>query len=230
MRTELATLRFFLRSKVTLAYPNGALDTFELEDQELCLIAANESERRLAKLKYKEAVARARSRDGQRPPSPPSPCESPVPPPEHHHHHHHHHHRSLPSSSKLKTPRRPHTSAGPRDAGRGSLRRKEREVLRARSSRGTPPSSAERASPADNMLLSAPAGQTVFDDNGAFPPSPSPMSTPLGTPETPDSFVQAWEEELERIMKQSQRQSEEMVGFGERRTRVMLDVSSPAAT
>lgn len=136
MRTALVRLRFILRIKVTLATPHGTYETVELEERELRIIASNESQRRLAMSKYREAVDRVRARDTSRLPSPPpSPSGGPS--------------TSMASSSlhgkgspKGKSVRRPHTSAGPRDStrevGRAALRRGAPNVreLRPRASRG----------------------------------------------------------------------------------------------
>ena len=99
------TLRFILRIKVTLALSQpGTYETVELEERELRIIASNESQRRLAMSKYTEAVDRARTRTrntARLPSPPPSPTET---------------------SNKGKGMRRPHTSAGPRDAAREAAR------------------------------------------------------------------------------------------------------------
>ena len=126
MHTALVKLRFILRIKVTLAIPDGTYETLELEERELCIIASNESQRRLAMAKYTEAMDRARARDTSRLPSPPpSPTDGALPVPQ----------LSVSSlhtigSSKGKGVRRPHTSAGPRDSAR--------EVTRGASRRGAP--------------------------------------------------------------------------------------------
>ncbi|KAH6919042.1 hypothetical protein BKA70DRAFT_1249102 [Coprinopsis sp. MPI-PUGE-AT-0042] len=129
INSDLVSVRFFVRVKVTVSSPSGGTDTVELAEKELLVVSTNESERQLGLAKYAElaesstAVSdygvrsksksprrlRPDTKDGRLPEDlPPSPA---LPP-------------ETRGSSKPKTPRRPHTSAGPRDksalSGKGS--------------------------------------------------------------------------------------------------------------
>ncbi|EAU88046.2 hypothetical protein CC1G_10819 [Coprinopsis cinerea okayama7 len=115
INSDLVSVRFF----ITVSSPSGGTDTIELAEKELLVVSTNESERQLALAKYAELaesssgaaisseyMVRSKSKsprrlkDGKLPPDlPPSPA---LPP-------------GSGGSRKPKTPRRPHTSAGPRD-------------------------------------------------------------------------------------------------------------------
>ncbi|TFK27326.1 hypothetical protein FA15DRAFT_586562 [Coprinopsis marcescibilis] len=131
INSDLVSVRFFIRIFVTS--PGGGTDSLELVEKELLVVSTNESERQLALAKYAEIaessqssmgeyyqLIRSKSKSPRRlraddslvqvlpedlPPSPALP------------------HPATPSK-KAKTPRRPHTSAGPRDKsslGRGMM-------------------------------------------------------------------------------------------------------------
>ncbi|KAF8579502.1 hypothetical protein K439DRAFT_1637986 [Ramaria rubella] len=181
MRTALVTLRFFLRAKVTLVTPQGASATLDLEERELFLVSSNESQRRLAVSKHAEAVERARVRDA----SQQSPRPSDGTPPS----------TAMTSTSlrsgssgKAKSVRRPHTSAGPRDAARDATRSGSRRAAqgfreaRARTTRG-PTHTAPSISATEQERDQERRG-------GASEPEPG-MQQP--------DHVQAWEDELEKI-------------------------------
>ncbi|KAL0579975.1 hypothetical protein V5O48_002059 [Marasmius crinis-equi] len=123
IQSDLIAVKFFVRVKVIVTSSYGT-DSVELDEEELFVMSTNDSERRIAEAKYRDITnssdrSRSKSksprrsrRERENAPEPPvpstsagdrSPCH-PSP--------------SIPSSTsptKNKTPRRPHTSAGPRD-------------------------------------------------------------------------------------------------------------------
>jgi hypothetical protein len=197
MRTALVTLRFILRIKVTLTTSHGTYETVELEERELRITASNESQRRLAMSKYREAVERARARDPSRLPSPPpSPTEGELPP------------TPMTTSSipgkgspKGKGVRRPHTSAGPRDSAR--------EVARGASRRAAQ-SAARDARPRASRGTSSQTSVSSTEEGGSAP-----------------DHVQAWEDELERIEARSRWQTAETPGGTLRSLKPRVEPSLP---
>ncbi|RDX48331.1 hypothetical protein OH76DRAFT_1352532 [Lentinus brumalis] len=132
MNSEFATVRFFIRTKLVVTGPGGS-DTLELEPKEVTIVPTNEADRRVAMEKWseqKELAQRSKSkspwrRRGEDGTSAdvahaqasghglPSPPQTPAQTSEGEH-------RKTPSAStgskpRKKAPRRPHTSAGPRD-------------------------------------------------------------------------------------------------------------------
>ncbi|KAG6844731.1 hypothetical protein H0H87_004351 [Tephrocybe sp. NHM501043] len=130
IQSELVSVRFFARVKITVTSPGGT-DSIELSEKELLIVSTNEAERKLAVSKYNallssqmERSGRSKSKSPRRSkrdldldlPPPPSPFLPPG--------------KQTSSTGSIKasangasssnggrvpTPRRPHTSAGPRD-------------------------------------------------------------------------------------------------------------------
>lgn len=132
MHSDFATVRFYLRTRIVVMGPGGA-DTLELEPKEITVVPTNETDRRVAMEKWaeqKELAQRSKSkspwrRRGEDGPSAdgahgksgthglPSPPQTPAQSSESGEHR-----KSSSGTSsrpRRKTPRRPHTSAGPSD-------------------------------------------------------------------------------------------------------------------
>ncbi|KAH9946274.1 uncharacterized protein BXZ73DRAFT_95777 [Epithele typhae] len=127
MHSQFASVRFFLRVKVVVTGPGGS-DALDLEPQEVTVVSTNASERRIAMEKWaeqKELAQRSKSKspwrkrgeeDGETTgaaadahglPSPPqTPAQTSSSSSGH---------RMADGKPRKKMPRRPHTSAGPRD-------------------------------------------------------------------------------------------------------------------
>lgn len=159
MTSEFATVRFFIRTKLVVTGPGGS-DTVELEPKELTIVPTNEADRRVAMEKWseqKELAQRSKSKspwrrrgedgssadgapakaDGHGLPSPPqTPAQSSEG---------EHRKTSSAGSSKprKKAPRRPHTSAGPRDKSNFTFAASADPGLRFGPDRGDPESSQE---------------------------------------------------------------------------------------
>ncbi|KAH9952192.1 hypothetical protein B0H21DRAFT_716122 [Amylocystis lapponica] len=143
MHSELASVRFFIKIRVSIVSPAGT-EVLDLEERELTVTATNEAERRLALAKYTEqrdSAVRSKSKSPWRahhdhderehgfasPPASPATTRSnpgtilPPPVPSSSRHPKADSGRSSlqapvsSSKSTRKTCRRPHTSAGPRD-------------------------------------------------------------------------------------------------------------------
>ncbi|KXN82558.1 hypothetical protein AN958_02409 [Leucoagaricus sp. SymC.cos] len=126
IQSDLVSVRYFVRVKVTVHSPSGT-DTLELNEKEIFIVSTNNAERQLAITKYNEMLDlahqeyRSKSKSPRRmrvdreelPPSPlPSTATISKADPTH-----------MPSSRSSKSrsaTRRPHTSAGPRDKPLGS--------------------------------------------------------------------------------------------------------------
>ncbi|KAJ3795039.1 hypothetical protein GGU11DRAFT_793650 [Lentinula aff. detonsa] len=244
IHSDLVSVRFFARVKIIITGPHST-DSFELDEEEIFTTSINDAERRLAMSKTRSqssSEARSKSKSPRRtrrklennPEPVPSASTSRLKPPSHSHMPS----SPTPSSSKEKgsIPRRPHTSAGPRDS---SL------------SRFSPPkSSSEIATPPFDPLVGAPltskkrpitvstmggSSVTQMTQNGhAFSPIISLSSTPSTSSrsgsstfesancqkdnESSSAAVREWEAELARIELKSRRSSD-LLGFGFKRKR-----------
>ena len=130
MQSEFASVRFFLRTRLVVTGPSGS-DTLELDPRELTVVPTNDADRRVAMEKWaeqKEHAQRSKSKspwrrrgeDGPNSDSTlgkadvhglPSPPQTPA-----HASSSSGHRRTMADGkARKKTPRRPHTSAGPSD-------------------------------------------------------------------------------------------------------------------
>ncbi|KAG6919977.1 hypothetical protein DXG01_013326 [Tephrocybe rancida] len=130
IQSELVSVRFFARVKINVSSPAGT-DSIELSEKELLIVSTNEAERKLAVSKYNDILSnhversgRSKSKSPRRTkreldldlPPPPAPFLSAnkqnnstgsVKPANGA--------NSSSNGGRVPTPRRPHTSAGPRD-------------------------------------------------------------------------------------------------------------------
>lgn len=165
MHSDFATVRFFIRTKVVVTGPGGT-DTLELEPRELTVVPTSEADRKVAMEKWaeqKELAQRSKSkspwrRRGEDGPNAedgsngkpnehglPSPPQTPAQSSDGGDHRT----SSTPIGSKprKKTPRRPHTSAGPRDKSNFAFSAPAAIGLRSEPDHGdTPSTSSSRAS------------------------------------------------------------------------------------
>ena len=221
-------------------------DSLELQEREILVVSTNESERRLALSKYGETYASHRSRPKSKsprrqhrpelesPPEVPSPRSASktenVPK------------TSLPStqfSSSLKVqsvPRRPHTSAGPRDKIQSfALPRANVQQDRELSVTG---GDGEQRGPMFRRWKTARAESTsdlskIFFGHLAprMTPGPSASSASIAANTSTSSIsdssddVKEWEAELAKIEVRSRRSSD-MIGFPFKRKRTMPNVSA----
>ncbi|KAG2061664.1 hypothetical protein BDR06DRAFT_925578 [Suillus hirtellus] len=144
LQTGTASIRFFIRVKLIVSSPTSSAETVELDDQEIIVVSTNEAQRQLALSRY-SAASQSKSRSPKRSkrerpntntqlPSPPRsppvvvqvPEKAPTVAKAEHEISNGHTHKffSVPSPQpgskyKLKSVRRPHTSAGPRDTPHG---------------------------------------------------------------------------------------------------------------
>ncbi|KAJ8078588.1 hypothetical protein PM082_012871 [Marasmius tenuissimus] len=128
IQSDLITVKFFVRAKVIVTSSSGT-DSLDLDEEELHIMSTNDSERRIAEAKYRDYTSsseRSRSksksprhsrRERENAPELPVPSSSagdrsschPSP-------------SNTVSPTKNRAPRRPHTSAGPRDKPFSSTR------------------------------------------------------------------------------------------------------------
>lgn len=247
--------------QVVVSSPSGT-ESIELAEQELVVVSTNDAERQLAISKYNDlldtscpAGTRSKSKSPRRtrrereelhaaPPSAPmgagfGPLMAVAPP--HFPRAEHKHKMSSASSpfpggkAKPPTPRRPHTSAGPRDtpcglgADAGFARMQDADGTCRRRRAGTRPESAEGGAPAKRAFgqrwLVAPrmgaqhSAGTSATSSGAPSPTGS-IGAGEGARAVDQGQVRAWEEELARIELQSRRSTADMLGFACKRKRV----------
>ncbi|KAJ7219110.1 hypothetical protein GGX14DRAFT_434660 [Mycena pura] len=232
--SEMVSVKFFVRVKIVVSSSSGT-ESLELKEKELLVVSTSEAERRLALSTYDEAGCtrysqggRSKSKSPRRshkqndiaPPLPVSAFRAEHP------------HRVSASSSRyssaspLKPPRRPHTSAGPRDKTRitcsvSPVDNKEAQPedlfgprtrrpdtshadIRAgqRSGKGylnTPLTGADRARSASSTSLGTSASSSSVDSSQS-------------------DEVREWEEELARIELRSRRSSD-LLGFASKKRR-----------
>ncbi|KAJ3763756.1 hypothetical protein EV360DRAFT_32934 [Lentinula raphanica] len=245
IHSELVSVRFFARVKIIVTGPHST-DSFELEEEEIYTTSTNDAERRLAMSKARsQSEARSKSKSprrtrrkledasepvpstsasGLKPPSPSHPAPN-----------------TTSSSSKGKgkgkdkalIPRRPHTSAGPRDQSSLGF-----------SSPGSPPDIAPLPfDPSASLLLASQKRPATVSTAGSnivtqmtqightFSPIISLSSTPSRSGssnsesltrqkdnESSSAAVKEWEAELVKIELKSRRSSD-LLGFGFKRKR-----------
>ncbi|KAG6821182.1 hypothetical protein H0H93_005402 [Arthromyces matolae] len=249
IHSELASVRFFARVKISVSSPNGT-ESIELSEKELLIVSTNEAERKLAVSKYNELLLnqgerRSKSKSPRRsrrdvdapPPLPPfqlsakqSSSAGSVK-------------ESLSGPSSSSRPRRPHTSAGPRDKAAYRLAEPSRHgvdenVFRGRvenslgphlmkvpsrpeTSPGVPAS--KRRSGMGGFFSSTPKVSTTWSGSSNTSGSGSvsrSTSSSVSSPEIdagPMDKMREWEEELAKIEMRS-RKSSDMLGFGRKRS------------
>ncbi|KAJ7582822.1 hypothetical protein C8J56DRAFT_955818 [Mycena floridula] len=246
--SDLVSVRFFIRIKITVTTPSGN-ETVDLQEKELLVLGVNDSERHVALSKYNDALyssssdhnSRSKSKsprrtkkDRERPPVPSPASASRA---DHAHKPSSASTQNYPGSSKTTSPRRPHTSAGPRDKVHSftAPRRDERNL------RAAPPEPTEPAGDEDGR-----SGAMFKRWKSAGPPSekaflaPSRMSTAASGSSTSSTSISAsmstssvssssqesddvkeWEKELAKIEVRSRRSSD-MLGFLSKRKRPLV--------
>ncbi|KAJ7109201.1 hypothetical protein C8R44DRAFT_801886 [Mycena epipterygia] len=235
IESELVSVKFIVRVKIVVSSPFGT-ESLELEEKELLVVSTNETERQLALAKYNDAYsdsARSKSKSPRRsrrlnddaPPLPASASRA------------EHSHRISSSSSHYssaspsKPPRRPHTSAGPRDKSRtgGSVSGREAgskdtdvgDLCRRR--RGARPGTGGDA----EIAASHSVGKGYFHppltvatsaaaDSGGSASSTSLSTSSSSAGSNASDEMREWEEELARIEMRSRRSSD-LAGFSKRR-------------
>lgn len=264
LQTRMASIKFFIRVKLIVSSPNSSAETVELDDQEIIVVSTNEAQRQLALSRY-SAAGQSKSRSPKRPkrgrpntntqlPSPPRsppaaakvPEKAPIAPKgdrEHEISHGHTHKFSSASSPqpgskyKLKSIRRPHTSAGPRDAPHGYDSRGY-NVLHNHSNRHPVPLRPETAysGPAANGRDIRGAFNQKWVEAPRLGHSSSSASSDRAHLTTPESAnrtegsllfekvgqveMRAWEAELARIELVSRRSTADMMGFVSQRRKL----------
>ncbi|KAG1754429.1 hypothetical protein EDB19DRAFT_1666409 [Suillus lakei] len=262
LQTGMASIRFFVRVKLIVSSPNSSAETVELDDQEIIVVSTNEAQRQLALSRY-AAAGQSKSRSPRRskrerpntntqlpspPRSPPSvaevPVKAPVAPKGSHEpeislvHTHKFSSVSSPQSGskyKLKSMRRPHTSAGPRDTPHGY---DSRDPLHNHSNRHPVPLRPETAysGPATNGRGTHGAFNQKWVEAPRLGHSSSSASSEGAHSATPESAaraegsllfekvgqveMRAWEEELARIELVSRRSTAHMMDFVSQRRKM----------
>lgn len=220
IESQLISVKFFVRVKIIVSSSLGT-ESLELEEQELWVVSTNEAERQLALSKYNDATdgARSKSKSPRRsrrlhddaPPIPASTSRAQHSPRVSTSLHY--------SPATSKPPRRPHTSAGPRDKSRTGASVSEHEaeankmnsedVFRRR--RGARPGTGADA----EIAASHSAGMGYFNkprtvtaiDSGESASSRSLSTSTSSADSNPSDEVREWEEELIRIELRSRRSS-----------------------
>jgi len=214
--------------------PNSSAETVELEDQEIIVVSTNETQRQLALSRYSAGRSKSRSPNRSKQDRPdiqlPSPQRSPrlstvaevpttalnIPKANHEFeeslgHSHKFSSASFPhpgSKGKVKSTRRPHTSAGPRDKPHPYDSRGY-ELLHSHNSRVTVP-----IRPATNGRVTRGAFTAHASSEEAHPESSSLLEK-VGQVE-----MRAWEEELARIESASRRSTADMMGVVSQRRKM----------
>ncbi|KAF7322828.1 hypothetical protein HMN09_00062200 [Mycena chlorophos] len=205
IESEFVAVKFFARVKASALVVSSShgTESVELQERELFIVSTNDAERQLALSKFDEARysegGRSKSkspRRSQRQPDTAPPLPASASRAEHHRISASTSNTSSPSSS-TRQPRRPHTSAGPRDKAR-------------------PPPIENRSVPPPVDVFSPPVPASA----PPLPPPPLMLSTSdngshttLDTSVSSDSSNQSdeireWEEELQRIELRSRRSSD----------------------
>jgi len=150
IQSDLVSVKFFVRIKITVSSVYGT-ESLELREQELLIVSTNAGERQVALSKYNELLnttlspsSRSKSKSPRRSRRDADLLDLPPPP--------------IPSGkfkngsnstgnvaedstghrgSKVTTPRRPHTSAGPRDKSFEFARRPEQPYVEGRDTSGS---------------------------------------------------------------------------------------------
>lgn len=238
--------------QLIVSSPSSSAETVELDDQEIIVVSTNEAQRQLALSRY-SAVRQSKSRSPKRskrerpntntqlpspPRSPPAvaevPEKVPVAPKGGHGYEISHGHTNKSSSAQprskyeLKSMRRPHTSAGPRDTPHGydshnALHNRHPVPLRPETAYSGPATNGRSTHGAFNQRwVEAPR-------LGHSSSSASSEGARLTTPESAGSLLfekvgqvemRAWEEELARIEVVSRRSTADMMDFVSQRRKL----------
>ncbi|KAG1782807.1 hypothetical protein EV702DRAFT_1066912 [Suillus placidus] len=262
LQTGMASIRFFIRVKLIVSSPNSNAETVELDDQEIIVVSTNEAQRQLALSRYSAArqsrspkrSKRERPNTNTQLPSPPRsppavakvPENAPIAPKGGHEPEISHGHTYKFSSAsspqpgskyKLKSMRRPHTSAGPRDMPHGYDSRGY-NLLHNHSNRHPVPLRPETAysGPATNgrgthgafnhKWVEAPRlghSSSSASSEGAYLATPESAARAEGSllfEKVGQVEMRAWEEELARIELVSRRSTADMMDFVSQRRKL----------
>ncbi|OAX36607.1 hypothetical protein K503DRAFT_772352 [Rhizopogon vinicolor AM-OR11-026] len=231
LQTSMASVRFFIRVKLIVSSPNSSAETVVLDDQEIIVVLTNETQRQLALSRYSAGRSRSPKRSKRDRPDIqlPSPHRSPrlssvaeVPAtsitPEGNHeleeslgHVHNFSSASSPhpgsKSYKIKSTRRPHTSAGPRDKPH-PYESRGYELLHSHNSRTAVPMR-------PGTTTTGRVTRGAFSTRGSSEGADSLLLEKVGQME-----MRAWEEELARIELVSRRSTADMMGVVSQRRKM----------
>ncbi|KAJ3891381.1 hypothetical protein GG344DRAFT_47509 [Lentinula edodes] len=246
IHSDLVSVRFFARVKVIMIHSHScphSTESFELDEEEIFTTSTNDAERRLAISKTRSqssSEARSKSKSPRRtrrkledsPEPVPSTSTSGLKPPPHP--------RVPPSptasSSKRKDsiPRRPHTSAGPRDSSSSnfSTPKVSLETVPIPSNSSLDTAAPSKKRPATTSMIGGSSDIQTTQNIHAFSPIISLFSTPSTSSgrsttlestechkdESSSAAVREWEAELAKIELKSRRSSD-LLGFKFKRKR-----------
>ncbi|KAJ7285669.1 hypothetical protein C8J57DRAFT_1431371 [Mycena rebaudengoi] len=225
IQSDLVSVKFIARVKIVVSSSFGT-ESLELEEKELLVVSTNDAERQLALSKYTDAYRdgpRSKSKsprrsrrpnDDEAPPVPASASQGEL--------------SSRPRRSP-STPRRPHTSAGPRDKSRPgsaasgpeivSKETRERDYFRRREPRPVTGGDAEIAAShkVSKRFFNAPLEVALVAANSGGSASSTSLSTSASSSSGSDpDEIREWEQELARIEMRSRRSSD-LAGFANKR-------------
>ncbi|KAJ3811540.1 hypothetical protein F5876DRAFT_39439 [Lentinula aff. lateritia] len=243
IHSDLVSVRFFARVKIIVTGPHST-ESFELDEEEIFTTSTNDAERRLAISKTRSqssSETRSKSKSPRRtrrkledtPEPVPSTSPSGLKPPSHP--------RVPPnptaSSSKRKDsiPRRPHTSAGPRDSTSSnfSTPKASLETVPIPSNSSLDIAAPSKKRPATTSMIGGSSDIQTTRNLHAFSPIISLSSTPSTSSgsrsstlqstechkdESSSAAVREWEAELVKIELKSRRSSD-LLGFKFKRKR-----------
>ncbi|KAJ3883754.1 hypothetical protein F5051DRAFT_457354 [Lentinula edodes] len=248
IHSDLVSVRFFARVKIIVTGPHST-ESFELDEEEIFTTSTNDAERRLAISKTRSqssSEARSKSKSPRRtrrkledsPEPVPSTSTSGLKPPPHP--------RVPPSptssSSKRKDsiPRRPHTSAGPRDSSSSnfSTPKVSLETVPIPSNSSLDTAAPSKKRPATTSMIGGSSDIQTTQNIHAFSPIISLFSTPSTSSgrsstlestechkdESSSAAVREWEAELAKIELKSRRSSD-LLGFKFKRKRPSITSS-----
>ncbi|KAG6841661.1 hypothetical protein C0991_008299 [Blastosporella zonata] len=260
IQSELASVRFFARVKISVSSPGGT-DSIELSEKELLIVSTNEAERKLAISKYNDLLSNHMERSGRSKSKSPRrsrrELDTDVPPP------------PAPflsagkqsastgsikvsanssNGGRVPTPRRPHTSAGPRDnkafenaharltyrAGESSKESQEvwgrkedttgAALMKVPSRPDTSQGMPKRRSGMGSLFSSAPKMSAALSGSSNGTSASSGTRSASSSVSSHDSHtgpvdkMREWEEELARIEMRSRRSSDMLSFFGRKRS------------
>ncbi|KAK7015011.1 hypothetical protein R3P38DRAFT_3362109 [Favolaschia claudopus] len=242
IESELVSVKFLVRIKVVVSSSFGT-ESLELEEKELLIVSTNAAERQLALSKYNDVYpdnARSKSKSPRRSSRRPEEDNTNMPPLPASASRAEHSHRvssstsPRSSASSSKPPRRPHTSAGPRDKTRtgssaSTSEGQTKDIVRKDPFRRRRESRPGTGMSADSVIASSQYTKgyshtppltvaTTPIDSGASASSASLSASTSSSPEgsNPSDEMREWEEELARIEMRSRRSSD-LVGFANKR-------------
>ncbi|KAG2157425.1 hypothetical protein DEU56DRAFT_721884 [Suillus clintonianus] len=263
VQTDMVSIKFFIRVKLIVSSPNSSAETVELDDKEIIVVSTNEAQRQLALSRY-SAASQSKSRSPKRskrdrpntntqlpspPRSPPSVAQVPEKAPNTSKGGHEpeisleHKHKFSSASSpqpgskyKLKSTRRPHTSAGPRDTPHGYDSRGYDPLhdhsnrlpvpLRPETAYSGPATKRGSRSVFNQKWVEAPRlghSSTSVSSEGAHSAIPESAGRAEGSllfEKVGQVEMRAWEEELARIELVSRRSTADMMGFVSQRRKM----------